>query len=1010
MVENSILLGFIEEAQNYLPVVRNGIVEFQGDESKQDELMNAYRHLHTIKGAALMIGLPDLSELAGHLENVLEKVLDGKEKLAMHVIVTLLAKIDQLENALESCAREANTASNDADGFSQSDTENFAFDEFETANDVVDDAQKFDKPKFQPIAEGIEIDEDVDVEMLEIFALEAEDHLQNISSNLRLLEENPQHKQALQEIRRSSHTLKGAAGVVGFTAIMNLSHRMEDLLDYLAEKPAFSTPKTTTLLMSAIDVLETLARGGSEKSVRAELDDLTIRFDRALSIETVAEQDVLTPVFTQKLDVETLKDNAFGLSLKNELEFEKLDGGDVLSHNIIINETEKSAAIVGNSFEAHAVSTDLQQTQNAPRTVVRVGLERLDELVKLMGEMIISRTVLEQRLGEIESQVAEMHLTTNRLRRIAGKLEIDYEANALGGKMAAKSFAPVFIAAQQSANIASQIPVQNIVDEDKYGFDDLEFDRYTEFHQMTRELVETSSDTVSITSDLDELLSDFDMLLIRQRRLADDMQDKLMHLRMVPLNTLSNRLHRTVRVVADQQGKLADFEIIGENVELDTQSLDALADPLLHLLRNAVAHGIETTEQRIAAGKPMRGRISLKAFHEGTHIVITINDDGRGIDTARLREKAINAGFVKREEVEKMDDEQALSLVFLTGLSTTNEVNQVSGRGVGMDIVRESVLRQQGTIALKSIAGKGVTTTIRLPMSLAVTRALLIKAFGEQFAIPLNMIQQLAQISGEDFDTLANKPIIWLNGKCHPVFTLNSLLKLPELPERDETRITTLLVNTGENTVALTIDEIVEAREIVIKPLTKTIKNLRGVIGATVLGDGSVVPILDLPGLLERVQKVQSVKGSSEAKNATNIRNTTNSINAKNAINAINIMIVDDSPSVRRVMTNFATKAGLKVVAAKDGLEAVEMLQLTRTLPDVILSDVEMPRMDGYELLATLKRQEAFKHIPVVMITSRASDKHRQKALDLGASDYVTKPYQDAVLLNVIKTLANPLR
>ena len=978
-LDHNILLGFVEEAQSYTPTIRQGIIAFRADARRRDEIQQAYRQIHTIKGAALMIGLFELGEIAGQIEAALEPLANGKGSLETQTSISLLVRLDEVENLLEAKAAELRSESAEC-GVRSAEYQN---DELGMMNDEQNHHSSFIIPNssFQETPHSEDEVEKIDPEMLEVFSLEAEEHLQNISANLQILEQNPHNGEALQSIRRSSHTLKGAAGVVGFKTISHLAHRMEDLLDYLAEQPLHSTPQTTALLLAATDALEALSRGATKNTLQSELASLYARFDAMLKNGVDSVSDSL-PEFAV---------------LQNAPKKDETKPAKAVS---AVEET----LIHDNAAEANAINA----AALPQKTVVRVGLDRLDEMVKLMGEMVINRTVLEQRLKDIENQLSEMRLSTNRLRRIAGKLEVDYEANQLqnsdfGLRMFGKGNLEV------TTVFSIQNPKSKIQNhEDKHGFDDLEFDRYTEFHELTRQLVETTTDTTSITGDLDELLSDFDGLLLRQRRLTDDLQEKMMRVRMVPLGTIVARLHRTVKVTAEAENKLVDLEIEGEDVEIDTQVLSALAEPLLHLLRNAVVHGIETPDARLIVAKPERGSIRLSAYHEGTHIVLSITDDGRGINPTKLREKAVRENFISAEEAAKMNDEQTLSLIFLPGFSTAKQLTESAGRGVGMDIVRESVLRQQGSISLKSKVGRGTTVLIRLPMSMAVTRSLIVRANGQRFALPLNIVQQLAQVAASDFDQLTQEKVLWVGSKFYAVHTLNQLLDLPVPAERDGEWIPVLLVQTGENTVALVLDEVVEAREIVIKPLNNSLLPLRGLLGAAILGDGSVVPILDLAALLARNAECGMQYEKSIVSHDISVMPQKETI-PHSAFGSphLKVMIVDDSPSVRRVMSNFVTKSGFTAIAAKDGLEAIEMLQQARELPDVVLSDVEMPRMDGYELLTTLKRHESFSHLPVVMITSRAGEKHRTRALELGASEYVTKPYQDSVLLEMIKRLAN---
>ena len=390
-------------------------------------------------------------------------------------------------------------------------------------------------------------------------------------------------------------------------------------------------------------------------------------------------------------------------------------------------------------------------------------------------------------------------------------------------------------------------------------------------------------------------------------------------------------------------------------------------------------------------GKPERGKINLKAYSEGTHIVFIISDDGRGILAESLKEKAVYMGFLSPEEAETMSDEDAYSLIFLPGLSTSEKVNQISGRGLGMNIVKSSILRRQGDIFVSSDLRKGTTFTIRLPMSLAVTRVLLVRASEQTFAFPLNLIKQVLDISPSELETAAAAKEFDYKGSKYKFRHFNELINLPVSAPQNKSRVSLMLLETHNQSYALMVDE-VHSEEVVIKPLGSLLHNIPDFIGATILGDGTVVPVLDLVHSLKK----QPVKVAAKPQPLQKEKEVTN------------ILIVDDSPSVRRVNSNLVRNAGWNSILAKDGIEALEIIQTFRELPDVVLTDVEMPRMDGYELLASLKRTEELSSIPVVMITSRTSEKHRQKAFDLGVSEYVSKPFEEADLIEKIKKLLKP--
>ncbi len=944
-MDAEILQGFIEEAESYLPTIRQGISDYKASKSALEALQTAHRQVHTIKGAAMMVNLPEISEVAKEIETALESVESVNEKLSANKANQLLMKVTFIEAlltetklALESEA-ELQT------------TENIElFDTFEVESNSEDASSSNDSWE----DEG---DFELDEEMLEVFAMEAEDHLRNIATQLETLEHQPNNRDALMEIRRSSHTLKGSAGICGFKKLSNLAHRAEDLLDYLAENEVESNSDIFNVLLASTDCFESLAKGNISEDLDRQIDKIYLQYDEILvKLQNHDKQVSAVSEVTEVVE-----------QIENTTPIEVFEVAPA-----VINEPELSAEL--------ETAEDLQAIQSG-RSVVRVSLERLDEIVKLVSEMVLSHSVFEQRINQFERQLEELQHTTGRLKRASSRIETDFEASSLQSKQVA--FSPFSFPKNEKgfSNIASQFQ----------EFDALEFDRYTEFHQTTRELIETATDTAAINMEFDGLLSSFEMLFNQQHRLIDETQEKLLRLRMVPLSSFVSRLHRTVRVTANQEGKLADFTIQGEHLEIDTQIVDALAEPLLHLLRNAVAHGIEFPEERKSIGKNERGTISLRAFSEGTHIVIVVSDDGRGIDVEHLKQKAIENGFIKRTKAAKMSDEEAFDLMFLQGISTANKINEVSGRGVGMNIVKTSLERKQGTVKIKSEPNVGTTFTIRLPMSLSVTRSLLVKSHGQVQAFPIGLVKQVVEFTSEEIEKAKLKGTLRLGEGSYQVFYLNELLNFPVLRLADDAKLPVLLIDLPEKQCALVIDQIIKPQEIVIKQLGKPLQNIPELMGATILGDGSVVPVLDLVYLLNRTQ-VQPIRIKEEA---PIIRMQTS------------VMIVDDSPSVRRVMSNLLSKSGLQCYVAKDGLEALETLQLLQDLPDIVLTDVEMPRMDGYELLASLKREEKLRHIPVVMITSRAGDKHRQKAHDLGVSEYLTKPYEDAMLLAKIKQLTS---
>jgi chemosensory pili system protein ChpA (sensor histidine kinase/response regulator) len=505
-----------------------------------------------------------------------------------------------------------------------------------------------------------------------------------------------------------------------------------------------------------------------------------------------------------------------------------------------------------------------------------------------------------------------------------------------------------------------------------------------------------------VGTELKTLTGDFDALLTRQSRLSREAQDRLTRVRMVPLASIAERVKRTVRMVADQTGKNIQLTLQGEQVELDKNVLEELAEPLMHLLRNAADHGIESPEERAALGKSAEANVCIRAFPQGTHVILEIADDGRGIDPAKIRAKGLELGMISAEVADALDEDGIHQLIFEPGFSTAKELTEVSGRGVGMDIVREKLRQLKGTISIASTVGEGTVFTIRLPMTQAITRALLVRVEKQIFAVPMQSVVQILRVNPNAVDKIGGEPVIQVAGETHPLHRMANRLGIPSATGWGTGELTTMLpvviLGSGKSKVGFQIDGILGARDIVVKTLGTHLGNVKGLLGATLLGDGTVVPILDPTTLVgdkeEQTAQAACARASRNGNRAQQDRPLT-------------VLVADDSVSVRRVMTNLIKSVGWTPVDAKDGRDALEVLHGLLVPPDAFLLDIEMPRMDGYELLSFLRSQDAYRHTPVIMVTARAGEKHRTKALDLGATGYLVRPYQDDALIKLIRELVN---
>jgi len=1023
----NLLALYQKEAAELLATLEQSLLALAADPTDAEALNNAYVTAHTYVGAAATVGFTDCSRVAGYIESMLERVLantawwDESAHGLLAFGVELLKRRDihhslpsfVVSNFNERCAAWA--AAQDA-ALLQPETQDVAEEVAEDLSDALRETQAFyDDPA--PSQAAIEVAEDdvsspsgaafdllagvseaelelpdVPAELLEVYAEEAEEHLKLIHAGVERLAREPNNRDVVQEVRRSAHTLKGAAGAVGLRAVAKLAHRMEDLLDELYEGARTVEPHIFALLQRSADSLGELSSGvRGPASSKDGLNELFRRYSTIL--REVAAQPA------KALDQAEAKNNVDEEVQPTEasriIETTDDTASKPVSDEAIVDAPStpavaetKPASIVStgptevpvwpaapNWNKLRTPTTPQDQQNRRTGNMLRVPLERVDDLVRLVSELVINRTAFEQRMVDFVRLVEELKGSSSRLRTTSVSLQNEYEANAH------RTGRTLIDVATRSTTPAGRFASE---------FDALEFDRYTEFHLLTRALAESTGDVGTLSSELTNLVGDFDALLNRQGRLSRSIQDRLMRTRMVALSSLATRLERTVRSTAESLGKKAALEFRGDATELDKTVLEEMIDPLLHLLRNCVDHGLESPSERAQSGKPETGRLFIQAFYQGTQVVIQVGDDGRGIDPEKLRAAAVRGGFLPANEAAEADVETLHQLLFAPGFSTAGEVSEISGRGVGLDVVRSRVAKLKGSITVDTTAGVGTTFSIRLPMTLAIVRSLLVSANGKTFAIPIQAVAQIVRVERSAIGRVAEGRVIFHGGKVFSLFQLGKTLGVPEVKDEEPNVMPVLITYAGSREVAVQVDKIEAAREIVVKTLGSHLRRGQGMIGATLLGDGTVVPILNLP---ELYAKVRTETVSPKRTNPT----------AKTG--GLHVMVVDDSVSVRRVVSTIIKGQGWTAIPAKDGLDALEQLQKSPTPPDAILLDVEMPRMSGYELLAALRGQVKFRDLPVVMVTSRAGDKHRRKAMELGASEYTVKPFLEDQLVALLRKL-----
>ncbi len=842
----------------------------------------------------------------------------------------------------------------------------------------------------KPLSSAAAFSGDFSEEATEIFRLEAEEHLQTIIMHVAALEKAPTNRELIQGICRATHTLKGAAAMMGFRAIADLSHIFEDLLDSVMEGATAISPVVISLILDTAESLDLLiiGKGIDPLDEAAKVQLLRVRY-----VDLLGDHTTLSDTSVDDIDPDELNEEG------------------------IIDDSSSVAGVVSGAqpSETHA--------QRAARgdLSVRVRLQKLDELVNLFGELLVNRSILEERVNRLVQLVSDVGVSSNRLRDVGQKLESRFEATTLPSGHSVQVMPGEGI--QSKGFSSASNGNKNRVDPGHLAdFDELELDRYTEFHILARGLSEGISDMTTLSTEMDAVIRDCEGVFARENRLTTTFQDRLMKARLVPLSTMTPRLYRAARAVALKQHKEFEFLLEGEHTEVDRTVNEEIAGPLLHLMRNAVNHAIETPEVRIQKGKPPAGQIKLSAAYEGNQVVITVRDDGLGIDPERVRASAIAQGLTRKDQV--LNDNDIIDLIFRPGFSTAEVLSEESGRGVGLDVVRDSVSRLRGTLEVESMPGQGTAFTMKFPTSLAIQSAMMVMAGGQQFAIPTVLVEAIGRLDNFKRATFAGRPAVLVQNDLYPLHTLAQLLSLPVGLENERSPL--LLVNAGGHRVALTVNDIKGKLDVVMKNLGPHLRSVHGVAGGTVMGNGRVVLVLELIELLStRSKLIGSATGMTntsmqrEGMVVTSLQTGSRPASPNQRTSAVaippaaeapteaehgkHVLVVDDSPSVRRVVSNMLKQHGWEVQMARDGVEALEMI--SQQTPAAVLLDIEMPRMDGYELISTIRAQEQYRTLPLVVLTSRAAAKHQQRALLLGASSYVVKPYQDEELINTLNTL-----
>ncbi len=831
---------------------------------------------------------------------------------------------------------------------------------------------------------------EMDQELYEIFVEEAAEVIESSEAALRLWSEQPDGDEHRSEFQRHLHTLKGSARMMDIMPIGDLAHVLESLMTQVTDGQVAESEELFALLHESHDRLSEMVENvkarklpGDATAVEVSLQAVTQKQqgDTNEVLEVVEEQEVSDAVESSVEDITESTGSETQAEPEPDVIIEavaEIDDQSSVSSEAEVVETEESPVATVDESAENADIEVAEPLRTAPvipvraerRTApkvrseqVRVQSELLDDMVNHAGEISIYRTRMEQQVSDYRFNLTELDQTITRLRNQLRQLEMETEAQIL------------FRHEQE-------------VEANNQQFDPLEMDRYSNLQQTSRFLIESISDLRSLHEIMDNTTREAETLLLQQSRVSTDLQEGLMRTRMIPFSGLASRLRRIVRQSSRQLGKKVELDLVGADGEMDRTVIDRIIAPLEHMLRNAIAHGIEQPSRRMQSGKQETGLIAISFDREGPEIVLRIEDDGAGIDIDAVRARAVERGLMQADS--GLADIDVIQFILQTGFSTVTEVTQISGRGVGMDVVNSEVKQLGGSLHIASTAGEGTLFTVRLPYTLAINQALLVTAGEQSFCVPLGSVEGVVRANPKELMSAygAEDCVYEYAGNEYQLRHLGTLLETGNIDlDRSQGHVPVLLVRIGEKRIAFQVESLMGSREIVIKPMGLQLSTVSSVSGATILGDGSVVMILDMAAIARINTRMRPVDLPV----------------IKKTENRLVVMVVDDSITVRKVTTRLLERNGFKVLTAKDGIDALGQLQ--ESVPDMMLLDIEMPRMDGFELATHVRNDDQLKHVPIIMITSRTGDKHRERAEEIGVNNYLGKPYQENDLLDSIQQI-----
>lgn len=1016
---------FLQEASDRLQYLREFSNILLDSYPATAELERLYIAAHTLAGTSASYGFPLFSEIAGKLGHIFQYAMHAsiapEAAAPLHEFISEAVAL--LESDLIIISSTAIEAAEDVASFKQ--RYPFAFPPAPAAVEVepeptpepqapipvvASEVQPQPEPALEEIpvaiqpdsSEPIPPDDDVPAEILEFFVPEAEEHVQIITECLLALEENPSEDQ-IHRMFRSMHTIKGSAAQVGLHRISHVAHRAEDLIGRVRDGELRPNPQIIDICLESVDVLKKFI-------YRQWTDDVEMQaavqmlFARIAAVKPEAEVSagagalIHAPVeLVPEEPVQTAGGPGHVFTPEEEA--------------LLAEYAQAKAAIADAPAAVPAIQdTSEKVDEELPRKdvsvlpqarSVRVALERLDRMMNAVGELVINRTRMVGRLNELEHLADVLNLSRSRMQEKISEFQEKHEFSRIHmtGLRPADNFIPGNgIPFSSYASLSSQPHAE---------FSELEMDRYDDFNILSRSLSEISADISEVLAQLGGFVRRVDSDIDEFTKLAHRLQDEITQARMVPIGNLYTRLSRTVRDAAKAAGKRAELKLEGAETELDNNIIQQISDPLIHLVRNAVAHGIEREEVRYEQGKSDVGTVAVRAYHRGNHIFVEVEDDGRGIDYEQVRNIAVDSGIIYPDAAAALTEEELLDLLFQPGFSTAPRKTELAGRGVGLDVVRSNLVALNGEIEVHSELGRGTRFTLKVPLTLVIAQALFVRCGQTMFAVPLTYIQEIRRVRVDEIKEVDGKMMVTVRDVPTEVLRVDVTLGLePIQPVGEYYRM--VVVNATGRQVGLIVEDVVRKDEIVIKNLGEYLRKIKMFPGATIAPDGSLILLLDV----NRLVSIEAIDRPAAAVNeralaapppsaarvfAPGAQAVAQGAIPQEAIDVLQdekiVVLVDDSISVRKFVGRMLEKAGYRVRLAADGLEALEIIAETRC--DLVVTDLEMPRTNGYELLSHLRNDPEKRGVPVMVVTSRAGAKHRERAMKEGASAFLTKPVQE---------------